>query len=956
MRLPLASLGLKLTVSLIVFFLLLGGLTTALILYGFNRTQDNATSTSQEGLEDFGSRTLGSLAGLVSENTGRRFEGASQSAELGAQFLLEARQDVQPTWDPQTLTRSDKGNLYDPTEDRKADVWFPTFLTDTAAEEQRLREASPIDALLPGLMESVPNAIAAYFIGADGGARYYPPIGLQDLLTPDVNLWAEVNFHLVLPENNPERKTVWVPPYDDLAKQGVLVSVLAPVYVGDEFYGAVGLDISLQSLVTRIDQTKPTENGFAFYVDSVGRILPTNHTSAVEVSALDEQNAELVRALEAMRNGETGEVRTRIRGEDVYVAYAPIPGLGGSLAMVSPIRDLLAEAQAGAVTDSIQEEGDRTLQITLLGMAALFVAGLVAALVLNRRVLVRPIEAMVSATRKVAGGDLDTSLEVKSEDEMGMLAASFNRMTSDLRQRRDALQQEIADREAAQQELAALFAAMTDTVVVLDDEGLYLRVPPTNAPGILMPPEELTGRYLHEVMPADQAEGFMKVVKQALETQQTTTVEYPLVLEDRSYWFSSAVSPISDHEVLVVARDITDRINASQELEREVEERTRELTTLLRISGDVASTLEVAPLLDTILEQLSGIVEHIRSSIFLLEGDALVLNRSRTESGNQPVALRLPLDEVQDLWERIGRGEPTIIDDVRGDTEMAQGYRNSTGELLNTVYRDVRSWMAVPLALKDRIVGMLTLSHSEPGFYTAQHARLVGAIANQIAVAIENARLYEQAMQLAAVEERQRLARELHDSVSQALYGIALGARTARTLLDGDPAKAVEPVDYVLQLAEAGLAEMRALIFELRPESLATEGLVAALDKQVAATRARYGIEVEADLPDEPDLSLAEKEVFYRVAQEALHNVVKHARASHVVVRLAVDDGRVSLEVRDNGAGFDTSRSFPGHMGLVSFTERASSIGAQMEVESRPGEGTAVKLSLYQDQTLPVQG
>jgi signal transduction histidine kinase len=120
------------------------------------------------------------------------------------------------------------------------------------------------------------------------------------------------------------------------------------------------------------------------------------------------------------------------------------------------------------------------------------------------------------------------------------------------------------------------------------------------------------------------------------------------------------------------------------------------------------------------------------------------------------------------------------------------------------------------------------------------------------------------------LEERQRLARELHDSVSQALYGIALGARTARKRLDSDPSNLAEPLDYVLTLAEAGLTEMRALIFELRPDSIETEGLVAALGRQVAATRARYGVAVNAELADEPEVPVATKEALYRIAQEAM--------------------------------------------------------------------------------------
>ena len=289
----------------------------------------------------------------------------------------------------------------------------------------------------------------------------------------------------------------------------------------------------------------------------------------------------------------------------------------------------------------------------------------------------------------------------------------------------------------------------------------------------------------------------------------------------------------------------------------------------------------------------------------------------------------------------IERRAPVAVADVEDDPKLAAWVAQIPGRA-----NVGRSWLSAPLIAQDRVLGVLNFWSVTPGRFGEQHTDLAMAVANQTAVAIENARLFQEASVVAAVEERQRLARELHDSVSQALYGIALGARTARTLLDSDPARATEPVDYVLQLAEAGLAEMRALIFELRPESLETEGLVAALEKQVAATRARYGIEVEASLPEEPSLSLPEKEVFYRIAQEALHNVVKHARASRVEVTLSANNGSTSLEVRDNGVGFDASQSFPGHMGLVSFTERASSIGARVEVESAPGAGTAVRLSL----------
>ena len=201
----------------------------------------------------------------------------------------------------------------------------------------------------------------------------------------------------------------------------------------------------------------------------------------------------------------------------------------------------------------------------------------------------------------------------------------------------------------------------------------------------------------------------------------------------------------------------------------------------------------------------------------------------------------------------------------------------------------------------------------------------------------------EQAQHLAALEERQHLARELHDSLSQALYGIALGTHTAREFLDADRGKVVEALDYVLALADAGLTEMRALIFDLRPESLELEGLVRALTKQVGAVRARYDLETGTELCDEPDVPLEAKEAIYRIAQEALNNTVKHASARRVSLRLCRGDAKVVLEVSDDGVGFDPQTLRPGHLGLSSMRERAARLGGHLEIHSAPGSGTRVR-------------
>lgn len=388
-----------------------------------------------------------------------------------------------------------------------------------------------------------------------------------------------------------------------------------------------------------------------------------------------------------------------------------------------------------------------------------------------------------------------------------------------------------------------------------------------------------------------------------------------------------------------------------------VRERTRELATLLEVSNNVASTLELEPLLGLILDQLKTVVDYADCSVLMVEGEGLVMLDNRGPiSRDRMLGARFPFERARAIWEELLGGGPVIIGDVLlGEDRLARAYREAIGEWrLREAFAHVRSWMGVPLTLGGRVIGILAIIHDEPHHYTPRHAELARTIANQAAIAIGNARLYEKAQSAAVLEERQRLARELHDSVSQALYGIALGAKTARTLIDRDPPRAADPMDYVLSLAEAGLAEMRTLIFELRPESLATEGIVAALGKQAAAVEARHGIEVLKGLPEEPDVPLAVKEAVYRVAQEALHNAVKHARASSASVSLALDaDKGIELEVIDDGVGFDPEGDFPGHLGLKSMRERTVRLGGTLAVESAPGRGTRVRARIPATRNTP---
>lgn len=429
-------------------------------------------------------------------------------------------------------------------------------------------------------------------------------------------------------------------------------------------------------------------------------------------------------------------------------------------------------------------------------------------------------------------------------------------------------------------------------------------------------------------------------------------------------WVRTVSNPIFDaHGRLThfngMTIDITEQKRAKEALEgmtrmleQRVEERTRELSTLLGISHNVASTLELEPLLSVILDELKQVIDYDRATILTIEEEHLVVRAYRGPMAQESVTgMRFSVDDPLDRQVLLDRA-PVIVTDTRGDTPPARAYRESVGDRLETDFSHIRAWMGVPLMVKDRVIGELALDHGEPGYFTPQRAALALSFANQVAVAIENSRLYLQVEQAAVMEERQRLARELHDSVSQALYGIGLGARTARTLLEREPvdeetrARLAKPLDYVLSLAEAGLAEMRALIFQLRPDALESEGLVAALDRQAAALRARYRLDVRTEFCEEPEISLEVKEALYRVAQESLNNIAKHARASRIEIRLEDREGTVTLEVQDEGVGFDPQDKHPGHLGLQSMHERAARLGGTLEIESSPGRGTLIRLRI----------
>jgi signal transduction histidine kinase len=211
----------------------------------------------------------------------------------------------------------------------------------------------------------------------------------------------------------------------------------------------------------------------------------------------------------------------------------------------------------------------------------------------------------------------------------------------------------------------------------------------------------------------------------------------------------------------------------------------------------------------------------------------------------------------------------------------------------------------------------------------------------------ENARLHERARQVAVLQERQRLARELHDSVTQALYGVSLYAEAAsRALTAGDTAPVASSLREIRETIQEALGEMRLLLFELRPPLLEERGLFGALQSRLGAVESRAGLVTELRGEGAERLAPEMEQELYRLAQEALNNVLKHAHARHVAIRLEVLADRAILEVADDGVGFEPSLRNGGGFGLHGMRERAERLGGALQVESTPGQGTRVRVEV----------
>ncbi|GAA3085723.1 hypothetical protein GCM10010449_06750 [Streptomyces rectiviolaceus] len=293
----------------------------------------------------------------------------------------------------------------------------------------------------------------------------------------------------------------------------------------------------------------------------------------------------------------------------------------------------------------------------------------------------------------------------------------------------------------------------------------------------------------------------------------------------------------------------------------------------------------------------------------------------------------------------LHKAEPERLADVRNDPRF-EGWPSA--------HPDMSDFLGLPIRYGDETLGALFLANKncpKPdggcGF-TADDEELLSILAQHAAIALTNARLYERSRELTIAEERSRLAHELHDAVSQKLFSLRLTAQAAAALVDRDPLRAKGELQQVAALAAEAADELRAAVVELRPAALDEDGLVATLRTHTQVLDRAHSAAVTFESCAVRALPAAQEEAMLRVAQEALHNALRHSGAEHVCVALVRRGAGAVLRVMDDGSGFDPSviRRAGRHLGLVSMRDRAGGVGGRLTVESEPGKGTTIEMEV----------
>lgn len=389
--------------------------------------------------------------------------------------------------------------------------------------------------------------------------------------------------------------------------------------------------------------------------------------------------------------------------------------------------------------------------------------------------------------------------------------------------------------------------------------------------------------------------------------------------------------------------------------------RTHELTTLQDLSIGLATKSDLHELVEEALGALEQTMDYASASVWSRgdrqAGAPVSLLGYRVgagigdDAGEDLVGMRLSRANLQRYEQIEAAAEPIIENQARQSLLSWLWAKVIDDAPSSALYSASRSWMAVPLKARSQVLGVLRVDHHEPDYFDAERARLLLAVSSQTALAMRHAQLLAEQRETAVISERNRIARDLHDAVSQTLFAANVTAGAlARSVLREPPPSAestAQQAQTLERLNRGALAEMRLLLFELRPDALHGVPLSELLQQAIAALVSRGEVSVMPSLANGDDLPPDVRVQLYRIAQEALSNIARHSGASRAEIEWKVDDSSgASLRIADNGRGFDVGQRMSGHFGLENMRSRAEEIGATFELVSTPGQGTELRVDL----------
>lgn len=388
------------------------------------------------------------------------------------------------------------------------------------------------------------------------------------------------------------------------------------------------------------------------------------------------------------------------------------------------------------------------------------------------------------------------------------------------------------------------------------------------------------------------------------------------------------------HGVVLVFRDITREKEAEKERAKLLEETKRGLNeslSLQMVTSALLQMINLEEILELVCSEAEALTGSSDSCVFLIEEEdwlAPVFSSGKISIICQRIPIKNSLTGLA-----VKTGEPVVSND----------YKTDERKFIGDVELDPENLLAVPLALKDENIGALAILN-KPGGFNEDDVRIISLFANQASVAIENARLYKKVQELATMKERQRLARDLHDAVSQTLFSASLIAEVLPVLWEKNKEEGLLRLVELKELTRGALAEMRGLLLELRPQGLVETGLEELINYLADAVKGRARIPVSVEIKGDgslpPDVHIG----FYRIIQESLNNIVKHSGATEVFIKLQLDQKVAFFAVRDNGRGFEPEKVKQDCFGLKIMMERANEIGAMLTIESEINQGTTIEV------------